>query len=128
MYAEPVRLRDPPLTAIRLVSQRAAGRPGRERRPAESQRRVAPPPAAPLIEAKSFNTAQQRANNPNEPRVDPTAVHARNFLDCVKSRQQPVCHIGIGFNSSLPCILGVQAIREGRTFAWDDKTRTAKPV
>jgi predicted dehydrogenase len=86
------------------------------------------PPAPPLIEPKSFSAAQQRASNPNAPRVDPTAVHARNFLDCVKSRQQPVCHIGIGFNSSLPCILGVQAIREGRTLAWDDQTRTVKPV
>jgi hypothetical protein len=55
-------------------------------------------------------------------------AHTRNFLDCVKSRQQPVAHIDVGFHSSLPCIIGLMAIRQGRTFAWDEKTQTAKPV
>lgn len=77
------------------------------------------------MEAKSFRVTRP---GPNEPREDPTSDHVRNFLDCVKSRQQCVCHIDVGFHSSLPCILGVQAIREGRQFAWDEKTRTVTRV
>jgi hypothetical protein len=55
-------------------------------------------------------------------------AHTRNFLDCIKSRQQPVAHIDIGFHSSLPCILGLMPIRQGHTFAWDEKTLTPKAV
>jgi hypothetical protein len=55
-------------------------------------------------------------------------VHVRNWLDCIKSRQKPVADIEIGFHSTLPCLLGVQAIREKRSFAWDPKTKTAKAV
>ena len=48
-----------------------------------------------------------------------TILHARNFLDCVKSREQPVCNMETGFYSSLPCLLAVMSIRQGRTFTWD---------
>ncbi len=53
-------------------------------------------------------------------------AHAREFLDCVKSRQQPVTDVETGFYSTLPLLMGVMAIRYGRTFAWDG--RTSKPV
>ena len=93
-------------------------------RPDPKLPRPASTAGAPL-EAKSFRVTRP---GPNEPREDPTSDHVRNFLDCVKSRQQCVCHIDVGFHSSLPCILGVQAIREGRQFAWDEKTRTVTRV
>ncbi|MCL6544717.1 MAG: Gfo/Idh/MocA family oxidoreductase [Bryobacteraceae bacterium] len=46
-------------------------------------------------------------------------AHVRNFLDCVKSRQDPIVDIDTGFYSVLPCILGVLSIRYGKTYAWD---------
>ena len=49
-----------------------------------------------------------------------TGAHARNFLDCVKSRQKPVSELEIGFYATLPTLLAVRAIREGRAFTWDD--------
>ena len=48
-----------------------------------------------------------------------TIAHGRNFLDCIKSRKQPVCDMEIGFYSSLPVLLAVMSIRQGRTFTWD---------
>lgn len=54
-----------------------------------------------------------------------TILHARNFLDCVKSRQQPACDMETGFYSSLPCLLAVMSIRQGRSFAWDGKAAKA---
>jgi predicted dehydrogenase len=75
-------------------------------------------PAAPL-EAKDFRNTDRGINGD-------TPLHARNFLDCVKSRQKPDCDIEIGFYSSLPCLLALMAIRDERSYAWDGKT--AKPA
>jgi hypothetical protein len=47
----------------------------------------------------------------------------RNLLDCVKSRQRPVCDIEIGFNSTLPCLLAIVSIKGGRTVKWDGGRR-----
>ena len=57
-----------------------------------------------------------------------TTAHARNFLDCIKSRQKPVSDLEIGFYASLPTLLAVMAIREGRSFKWDDAAKKAIPV
>lgn len=57
-----------------------------------------------------------------------TVAHTRNFLDCVKSRQKPVSDLEIGFYAALPTLLAVMAIREGRSFKWDDGAKKAIPV
>jgi len=57
-----------------------------------------------------------------------TSAHARNFLDCVKSRQKPVSDLEIGFYATLPTLLAVMAVREGRSFKWDDGAKQAIPV
>ena len=54
-----------------------------------------------------------------------TIAHGRNFLDCVKSRHKPVSDLEIGFYASLPCLLAVKAVREGRSFRWDDAAKEA---
>lgn len=53
-------------------------------------------------------------------------AHAREFLDCVKSRQKPSTDVEVGFYSTLPLLMGVLAVRHGRTYAWDGQA--AKPV
>lgn len=57
-----------------------------------------------------------------------TTAHTRNFLDCIKSRQKPVSDLEIGFYASLPTLLAVMAIREERSFKWDDDAKKAIPV
>ena len=57
-----------------------------------------------------------------------TAAHTRNFLDCVKSRQKPVSELEIGFYATLPTLLAVKSIREGRSFKWDDEAKKAVAV
>src|SRR5262249_46892154 len=49
-------------------------------------------------------------------------VHARNFLDCVKSRQLPTSDIEIGHRSTSTCLLGNVALRSGRRITWNAKT------
>jgi hypothetical protein len=52
-------------------------------------------------------------------RFDATAAHVRNFLDCVRSRRQPVAPAEVGHRSASVCHLGNVAIRLGRTVKWD---------
>jgi predicted dehydrogenase len=52
---------------------------------------------------------------------DAHPLHQRNFIDCVKSRQAPICDIEIGHRSSSTAILGNMAMRSGQTIVWDGK-------
>jgi predicted dehydrogenase len=45
--------------------------------------------------------------------------HMKNFFDCVRSRQQPICEAEIGHRSVSVCHLGVLAIRLGRKLQWN---------
>jgi predicted dehydrogenase len=45
--------------------------------------------------------------------------HVRNFLDCVKSRQRPVCDIEIGLRATNTCHLGNIAYRTQSRVTWD---------
>ncbi|HEX5106689.1 MAG TPA: Gfo/Idh/MocA family oxidoreductase [Pirellulaceae bacterium] len=45
--------------------------------------------------------------------------HYANFLDCVKSREKPICDVEIGHRSATVCHLGNMAIRLGRKIQWD---------
>jgi len=47
------------------------------------------------------------------------ARHMRNFLDCVKSRQEPISDIEKGHRSTSTAILGNVAYRTGKPFEWD---------
>jgi len=45
--------------------------------------------------------------------------HARNFLDCIKNRKNPISDIEIGHRSTTVPHLGNIAMRVGRTIHWD---------
>lgn len=53
------------------------------------------------------------------PRVYASSDHMGNFIECVKSRQDPICTAAIGHRSASLCHLGVIAIRLGRGLDWD---------
>ena len=77
------------------------------------------PPPPPPIDSMTVDVKEDYENDPD------TVAHARNFLDCVRSRQRSISDIEIGFNSTLPCLLGLLAIQQGRTIAWDGKSAKA---
>jgi predicted dehydrogenase len=50
-----------------------------------------------------------------------TADHARNFLDCVKSRQPCNCPVEVGHASTRATLLAKIALKLGRRVVWDAK-------
>ena len=50
---------------------------------------------------------------------DPRPAHVRNFLDCCKSREQPVLNLEKGHHVSTLAHLGNIAYRTGRKIVWD---------
>jgi len=48
--------------------------------------------------------------------------HMRNFFDCVRSREQPICDAEIGHRSVSVCHLGVIALRLARKLQWNPAT------
>lgn len=52
-------------------------------------------------------------------RLDASPNHFQNWLDCIKSRRDPICTAEIGHRTSTVCHLGNIAIRSGRKVIWD---------
>ncbi|MGH9310868.1 MAG: hypothetical protein ACRD1U_15945, partial [Vicinamibacterales bacterium] len=86
-----------------------------------------PAPPSPAAPAPQPRRVPWRENDGSDS-GSATSAHARNFLDCIKSRQKPVSDLEIGFYASLPTLLAVQAVREGRSFRWDDASKKAVAV
>jgi predicted dehydrogenase len=60
------------------------------------------------------------------PVPDATALHARNFLDSVKSRSLPIADVEEGHKTALLCHLGNIATRMNRTIEWDQANETIR--
>ncbi len=50
---------------------------------------------------------------------DPRPAHVRDFLDCMKTRRQPVLNLEVGHHVSTVAHLGNIAYRTGRKVVWD---------
>jgi predicted dehydrogenase len=50
--------------------------------------------------------------------------HMGNFFDCVRSRQDPICHVEVGHRSASLCHLGAISLRLGRKLQWDAVTES----
>jgi predicted dehydrogenase len=56
--------------------------------------------------------------------LDQFRRHVRNFLDCVRSRQQPVSDLDSGQRVATYCHLANLSLRLGRSLSWDAKAET----
>jgi predicted dehydrogenase len=98
----------------------AGGRAGGGGGRAGGQAPGAPAAAAQApIEAKKVWDLNGRSEAAGTPFANATRDHVKNFIDCVRSRQKPVCDMEAGFAASLPALLANVAIRQEKTVKWD---------
>jgi predicted dehydrogenase len=92
---------------------------------AERQRTEELPALSPL--ARAENAKQARATKaamdsilPKSGKAD-TAFHARNFLDCVRSRKATNCPVEVGHRSTTATLLARVALMRKQHLTWDAK-------
>ncbi len=76
-----------------------------------------------LFEFRVFDSKGKMVSSEREPSEDYT-FHARNFIDCVKSRKLPNVDIETAHISTTLCHLGNIVARTGRNVRFDAKTET----
>lgn len=59
---------------------------------------------------------------PNDVHLYESNDHHQNWLDCIRTRQRPICDVAIGASSVTVCHLGNIAWWLGRTLQWDPQT------
>jgi predicted dehydrogenase len=74
-------------------------------------------PAAAKAEPKPYG--EPRSGKSVSP--EPIDLHARHFLDCVKSRRRPVSGVEDGHEVSVACHLANLSMKLGRKLAWDPR-------
>jgi predicted dehydrogenase len=72
-------------------------------------------PAKPRTEAVEDNTGDSPAQY---------LAHARDFVDCIRSRKTPVSGLASAHRTSLACHLANLSLRLGRSLKWDAQART----
>jgi len=74
-------------------------------------------------ESRTFETVPENLKStklgPNDVRLYRSDDHQRNFLDCVKSRDEPAVPVEVGHRSTTVCHLGNIAIKLKRRLQWD---------
>jgi predicted dehydrogenase len=55
----------------------------------------------------------------NATRLEVANNHINNFVDCVRSRRQPICNVGVGHRSVTVCHIGNIAIRTQQRLRWN---------
>jgi predicted dehydrogenase len=61
------------------------------------------------------------------PKIDPPVPHMKNWIDCVRSRQQPIAPIEAGYAHSVAVIMADEAMQTGRRMTYDHNRRDVVP-
>lgn len=59
-----------------------------------------------------------------EPTLPRSKGHYREWIDCIKSREQPSCNVFYHHNVNVPCCLANLSLRLGRSVQFDPRTET----
>ena len=61
---------------------------------------------------------------PDEEQLYVSDDHYRNFLECVRSRREPICPVEVGHRSNSVCVITHIAMQLERKLKWDPVTET----
>ena len=71
----------------------------------------------------SLSNAEQVAVSANTGGDKLTSAHVRNWMECIRSRQQPHAPVEAGYNHSIATIMANAAIHTGAKATFDEKTQ-----
>jgi len=76
-----------------------------------------------ISDAEGFQASNQslwkQKFKSSEEQLPASQEHNRNFIDCVKSRQEPICPVEMAIRCDAVCQLANIAARTGRAIQWD---------
>ena len=55
----------------------------------------------------------------SEIRLERSGNHMLNFLQCIRTRQDPICPVEVGHRSNSICVMTHIAMKLGRKLRWD---------
>ena len=64
----------------------------------------------------------EKKSGPGNPNLDTEKFHARNFLDCMRSRQMPNCDVEVGHRSTTMSLLANISLAVRQRLDWDAET------
>ncbi len=70
------------------------------------------------IEASNRNILQEEIGE-NETKLYVSTNHMKNFLECMRSRKNPIAPVEVGHRSNSVCVLTYIAMKLGRKLHWD---------
>src|SRR5262249_2887853 len=73
-----------------------------------------------LLESKPEGIIKEKLG-PKDVHLYVSPGHQRDWLNCIRSRKQPICNVEIGARSATVCHLGNLAYWNHRTLHWDPK-------
>ena len=76
-----------------------------------------------LLEEFSLSERAKAATGANTGADPMTSLHMRNWMECVRSREQPNANVMAGYNHSIANIMTTAALRTGQFVTFDDKTQ-----
>lgn len=56
-------------------------------------------------------------------RVDPTHLHIKDWLDCIRSGDQPKCNVEVGLHEAVACAMATESYLTGKRIEWDPVNR-----
>jgi predicted dehydrogenase len=74
-----------------------------------------------LSEKKGHRAGGELASPETTRGGDASQAHMQNFLDCVRSRNEPNCPFEIGYRSAIACQMAVASYRRSSTVRWDTR-------
>jgi predicted dehydrogenase len=76
-----------------------------------------------------FEQSSRRIEKPSREKSIPgsfdaaTRDHIRNFLDCIRTRQEPNAPVEAGLNTAIALTMALESLRKGKRITWNRATR-----
>ncbi|MFP6581752.1 MAG: Gfo/Idh/MocA family oxidoreductase [Candidatus Hydrogenedentota bacterium] len=71
------------------------------------------------VTASNSDIKEKEVTNVKEGTMN--AAHWQNWIDCIKSRKDPICFVESAFNTAKVCHMGTSAYVSGGRLGWDDE-------